>query len=167
MKSKKNKSEHKRPNWDEYFFGIIDAIAKRATCDRGRTACVIVRDNMILATGYVGAPKGLPSCDEVGHLMEYTIHSDGVKRGHCVRTTHAEQNAIAQAAKHGVAIDGAKMYTKMAPCLHCAKMIINSGISEVVCLKGYHAGATAEQFLRDAGVKITIIDKKAEEYENQ
>ena len=158
------KEKHKRPNWDEYFFGIIDAISKRATCDRGRTAAIIVRDNMILATGYVGAPKGLPSCDEIGHLFEETIHTDGVKRKHCVRTTHAEQNAIAQAAKHGVSIDKAKMYMKMAPCLHCAKMIINSGIKEITCMKGYAAGAVAEQFLKDAGVKIKIVDKTPEKY---
>jgi len=161
------KNVDKRPAWDNYFFGIMEAVAKRATCDRGKTASLIVKDNMILATGYVGAPRGLPSCDEIGHLMEETIHADGVARGHCVRTTHAEQNAIAQAARHGVSIDGAKMYMKMAPCLHCAKMLINSGIVEVICQKGYHAGNTAEQFLRDAGIKITIRNKEIVKYSKQ
>ena len=161
------KDVDKRPNWDDYFFGIMEAVAKRATCDRGKTAALIVRDNMILATGYVGAPRGLPSCDEIGHLMEETIHADGVARGHCVRTTHAEQNAIAQAAKHGIRIEGAKMYTKMAPCLHCAKMIINSGIVEVICQKGYHAGNIAEQFLRESGIKIIIKDKEVVKYSKQ
>ncbi|HWS49060.1 MAG TPA: hypothetical protein VN174_03360, partial [Candidatus Methanoperedens sp.] len=101
MKSSKILKEVKyvRPSWDEYFLELADAVSKRATCDRGRSGCVIVRDKRILVTGYVGSPAGLPHCDEVGHLMKTMVNEDGSKSDHCVRTVHAEQNAICQAAK--------------------------------------------------------------------
>lgn len=156
---------HKRPDWDEYFFGIMDAVRQRATCNRGRAAAIIVRDKMVLATGYVGAPKGLSHCDEDGHIMEKVIHYDGVQRDHCVRTTHAEQNAIAQAAKHGIRIDEAKIYVNMEPCLHCTKMIINSGIKEIVCRKKYHAAGLSRKFLKSAGVKLVVKENIEEQYD--
>ena len=155
-----------RPDWDEYFFGIMDAIAKRATCDRGKAAAVIVKDKMILATGYVGSPKGLPHCDEAGHLFEKTVHADGEK-WHCVRTTHAEQNAIAQAAKHGIAIDGSAIYVGMEPCLSCAKMIINSGIRKVICRRRYHAAELTRQFFSEAGVELVVKEDSVEQYGKQ
>src|SRR5690606_3688984 len=99
-------SNTNRPTWDEYFIQMIDHIASRATCDRGRSGSVIVKDHRVLATGYVGSPSGIAHCDEVGHLMKKVIDEDGTTRNHCVRTIHAEQNAIAQAARHGVSIDG-------------------------------------------------------------
>jgi len=101
--------EYERPSWDEYFMEVCEAISKRATCERGRSGCVIARDRQILVTGYVGAPAGLPHCDEVGHQFKKTIHEDGSITTHCVRTVHAEQNAICQAAKIGVSIDGATL----------------------------------------------------------
>jgi dCMP deaminase len=156
------KSEHVRPSWDEYFMEICRAVAKRATCDRGRSGCVIARDKQILVTGYVGSPVGLPHCDEVGHQFEDTIHEDGVKRSHCVRTTHAEQNAICQAAKIGVSINGATLYCKMEPCPVCAKMIINSGIKRVVCEKRYQSGA--QSLLEEAGVKVEVLVDEVEKY---
>jgi dCMP deaminase len=156
-----------RPDWDNYFFGIMDAVSQRATCDRGKTAAIIVKNKMLVATGYVGAPRGLAQCDEVGHLMEKTLHDDGVERWHCVRTTHAEQNAIAQAARHGISIEGATIYMKLAPCLSCAKMIINSGIKEIKCRKQYHAGGSAIEFIKKAGIKITVIENTVEKYANQ
>jgi dCMP deaminase len=158
------KEVNKRPNWDEYFFGIMNAVATRATCDRGKCAAIVVRDNVLLATGYVGAPRGLPSCDEVGHLMEKTLHDDGVERMHCVRTIHAEQNAILQAANNGVALKGAKIYVKMAPCPVCANMLINAGIKEVVCMKGYQFGQRGLELFKQAGVKITVVNNEAEKY---
>jgi len=99
-----------RPLWDEYFMNIMQAVSTRATCDRGRSGCVIVRDKHILTTGYVGSPPGLPHCDEVGHQMKTTIHEDGHQTQHCVRTIHAEMNAIVQAARIGVSLDGATLY---------------------------------------------------------
>jgi dCMP deaminase len=156
----------KRPNWDEYFFGILEAVAKRATCDRGKTAAIVTRDNVILATGYVGSPRGLPQCDEVGHLYEKTIHADGVERNHCVRTIHAEQNAIIQAANNGVSLRGSKMYMKLEPCPVCANMIVNAGIAEIVCLKRYHAAQRSREILKQGKVKVTIIDEEVEKYKN-
>lgn len=156
-----------RPSWDEYFMGIARAVAKRATCDRGRSGCVIAKNKQILVTGYVGAPIGLPHCDEVGHQMKKVVHEDGKETSHCVRTTHAEQNAICQAARLGVAIDGATLYCKMTPCSVCAKMIINSGIKKVVCEQKYHAGKESEGLFKTAGVELSIMNDEVVKYTNQ
>lgn len=160
-------TEYKRPNWDEYFMGIAEAVAARATCDRGRSGCVIVRDKRILATGYVGAPAGLPHCDEVGHEMKTVRHADGSETQHCMRTTHAEQNAIVDAARIGVPIEGATLYCKMTPCSACAKMIINAGIKRVVCAKKYHAGAESEEMFKLVGIELKYFDGSVEQYKNQ
>jgi len=158
-------STYVRPSWDEYFMGIVDATAKRATCDRGRTAVVIVKDKMILTTGYVGSPMGLPHCDDVGHLMKKVVHEDGHESQHCMRTNHAEVNAIALAARKGIAVEGATLYCKMAPCHTCAKMVINAGIKRVVCQKRYHADSL--DILREAGIVVTVLDDTIEQYANQ
>lgn len=158
----KKGSKYIRPSWDEYFINISRVVAERATCDRGRSGCVIARDKQILVTGYVGSPKGLPHCDEVGHQFEDTIHEDGVTRKHCIRTTHAEQNAICQAAKLGISISGATLYCKMEPCPVCAKLIINSGIIRVVCEKRYQSGA--QSLLEQAGVKVDVLNEEVEQY---
>jgi dCMP deaminase len=156
-----------RPSWDEYFMEVAASISKRATCDRGRSGCVIARDNQILATGYVGAPAGLPHCDEVGHEMRKVLHEDGSVSQHCVRTVHAEQNAICQAAKRGVAIAGATLYCRMTPCRTCAMMIINCGIVRVVAERRYHDGAESEEMFRVAGVLLEYVHDEVEKYENQ
>ncbi|MFA5128212.1 MAG: cytidine/deoxycytidylate deaminase family protein [Patescibacteria group bacterium] len=156
-----------RPSWDEYFMEIARTIAKRATCDRGRSGCVIARDRQILVTGYVGSPKGLPHCDDIGHLMHATVHSDGTTRQHCVRTAHAEQNAICQAAKLGIGIDGSTLYCKMTPCFNCAKSIINAGVVKVICERRYHAGQESEEMFKEAGVKLEFFDESIEPYANQ
>lgn len=156
-----------RPSWDEYFMEITKTVAKRSTCDRGRAGCVIVRDNHILVTGYVGAPKGLPHCSEVGHLLKTVIHEDGSRSQHCMRTTHAEQNAIVQAAKLGIAIEGGTLYCKMTPCAACAKMIINAGIKRVVCEKRYHQARESEELFRQAGIELDYFSEEIERYENQ
>jgi dCMP deaminase len=158
---------YRRPSWDEYFMEVCGAIAKRATCDRGRSGCVIARDHQILATGYVGAPAGLPHCDEAGHQLKKTIHEDGSTTQHCVRTVHAEQNAICQAAKRGVAIGGATLYCRMTPCRACAMMIINCGILRVVAERRYHAGAESEEMFLAAGVKLEFVHDEVQKYENQ
>jgi dCMP deaminase len=112
-----------RSDWDSYFMEIARVVATRATCDRKLVGAVIVRDRTILSTGYNGSIRGLPHCDEVGHMME---------NGHCVATIHAEANAILQAAKNGVAIDGADIYITASPCWPCFKLIANAGIRRIV-----------------------------------
>ncbi len=158
---------HERPSWDEYFLKVADVVAYRATCDRGRSGCVIARNKRILTTGYVGAPSGMPHCDEVGHEFKEVKHEDGSTSQHCVRTSHAEENAIVQAAKLGVSIDGATLYCRMTPCYTCAKMIINAGIERVVCEKDYHASEDTKRIFQKAGVALEIMDNEVEEYENQ
>ncbi|MEJ5189152.1 cytidine/deoxycytidylate deaminase family protein [Treponema sp. J25] len=156
-----------RPTWDEYFMEVCNAIAKRATCDRGRSGCVIAKDNQILVTGYVGAPAGLPHCDDVGHQLKKLVHEDGTVTTHCVRTVHAEQNAICQAAKRGIAIDGATLYCKMTPCRTCAMLIINCGIKRVVCQKRYHDAKDSEAMFAQAGIKLDYFNEETEKYDNQ
>lgn len=156
-----------RPSWDEYFMELANAAAKRATCDRGRSGCVIVKDKQILVTGYVGAPTGLPHCDEVGHLFKKTIHEDGSETMHCVRTVHAEQNAICQAAKRGIALEGATLYCRMTPCRVCAMLIINCGIKRVVCEKKYHAGVESEEMFKQAGIQIEFFEDDILKYDKQ
>lgn len=158
---------HIRPTWDEYFLEISRVVGTRSTCDRGRLGCVIVKNKQILVTGYAGAAAGLPHCDDVGHQMKTIIHENGKQTQHCVRTAHAEQNAIVQAARVGVSIEGATLYCGMTPCATCAKMIINSGIARVICAKRYHAGEESERLFQTIGVPITFIDEGVERYENQ
>ena len=111
-----------RANWDEYFMGIARQVCTRSTCDRKHVGAVIVKDRMILATGYNGSIRGLDHCDDVGHLME---------AGHCVRTVHAEANAIVQAARSGTSLQGASIYVTASPCFHCFKLIANAGIVRI------------------------------------
>jgi dCMP deaminase len=112
-----------RVSWDEYFMNIARSVATRSTCPRKFVGSVIVRDRTILSTGYNGSIRGTPHCDEVGHMME---------DGHCVRTIHAEINAIIQAAKNGTAIAGAAIYVTASPCWNCFKAIANAGINRIV-----------------------------------
>jgi len=160
-------SEYRRPTWDEYFMEVANAIAKRATCDRGRSGCVIAKDNQILATGYVGAPAGLPHCDDVGHQMKKILHEDGTVTEHCVRTVHAEQNAICQAAKRGIAINGATMYCRMTPCRTCAMLIINCGIVRVVAEYRYHDAEESEEMFKMAGIKLEYVHNEVLKYDRQ
>ena len=159
--------KYKRPSWDEYFMNLADTVAERATCDRGRSGCVIVKDRQILVTGYVGSPRGLPHCDEVGHLFRKMIHADGRITEHCVRTVHAEQNAIAQAARRGIALEGSTLYCRMTPCRTCAMLIINCGIVRVVCQRKYHDGAESEEMFRQAGIKLEYVYDEVQTYERQ
>ena len=157
----------KRPDWDRYFLDLCEAVAKRATCDRGRCGCVIVKDKRIMTTGYVGSPAGLLHCDEAGHDMRKVIGYDGKISQHCVRTLHAEQNAIIQAAKFGIPLDGSTLYCKMTPCRTCAMIIINSGIKRVVCEKHYHADQDTIKLFKVAGVELAVMNDTIEEYERQ
>lgn len=159
-----NMIEHLRPSRDEYFMEVCRDIAKRATCDRWRSGCVIAKNNQILVSWYVGSPKGLPHCDDIGHLLKEVKNEDGHTSQHCMRTVHAEQNAICQAAKLWIALEGATLYCKMTPCRACAMMIINCGIVRVLCEKKYHAGAESEAMFEQAGVEITFFDDEIEKY---
>ena len=153
-----------RPSWDEYFMEIANTVSKRATCNRGRSGCVIVKDRQILVSGYVGSPVGLPHCDEVGHQMKKMLHEDGAISEHCVRTVHAEQNAICQAAKRGIALEGSTLYCRMTPCRVCAMLIINCGIKRVVCEKKYHAGTESEEMFGKAGVELEFFNEEVLKY---
>ena len=156
-----------RPSWDEYFLEVVKSVAARATCDRGRSGSVIVKDKRILSTGYVGAPSGLPHCDEVGHMLKKVTHEDGRESVHCLRTVHAELNAITQAAKFGISVEGSTLYCKMEPCLTCAMAIINSGIKRIVCEMQYHAAQETRELFKQAGVELLVMNTNVEEYEKQ
>lgn len=165
--SSEKKEKYQRPSWDEYFIRISDMIGLRGSCDRGRSGCVITRNNRLVAAGYVGSPIGLPHCDEVGHEMHTVIHEDGSQSKHCIRTTHAEQNAICEAARMGVALDGSTLYCKMTPCYACAKMIINAGIVRVVCAQDYHTGQRSKEIFKEAKIDYLLLDETFTEYDNK
>jgi dCMP deaminase len=111
-----------RVSWDEYFMNIARTVATRATCNRKLVGALLVRDRLILATGYNGSVRGLAHCDEEGHLME---------DGHCIRTVHAEANAIVQAARNGVRIEGADAYVTASPCWGCFRLLANAGVKRI------------------------------------
>lgn len=138
--------EYIRPTWDEYFMALARIIATRSTCDRLRAGAVLVKNKRIISTGYNGSPPGLPHCDgEAGHLME---------EGHCVRTIHAEHNAILQAAATpGQSTEYSTLYTLYSPCIHCAKYIVAAGIKRVVIGKIYRTSSSPE-YLRQAGIQV-------------
>lgn len=147
---------HVRPSWDKYFLDMAELVGSRGTCDRGRAGAVITLNKRILSTGYVGSPSGIAHCDEVGHEMHTIKHEDGTESRHCIRTAHAEQNAINNAARIGVAIEGSTMYCKMIPCYKCAQSIINSGIIRVVALKDYHGSKRTKEIFKEADISYEI-----------
>lgn len=160
-------SINKRPSWDEYFIKLVDEVAQRATCDRGKSGCIIVKDKRILCSGYVGSPPGFQHCDEVGHLLKKVIDDDGTIRQHCMRTIHAEQNAICQAAKYGISLEGTTLYCTMEPCRVCAMLIISVGIQKVVTKKKYHAAQETRQLFRKAGVELVVMQNEFVKYDDQ
>lgn len=162
-----NVEKHNRPSWDEYFIGIVHAVSQRATCDRGKTGVVLVKDKRIVSTGYVGSPIGLPHCDEAGHLIKKVIHENGSESQHCLRTNHAEINAICQAARNGISIDGATLYCKLAPCHTCAKALINAGIKRIVAEKRYHQDKEAVELFKQAGLIFEALNNEVEKYDCQ
>ena len=164
MADEQSKEKYHRPSWDDYFMEVAHAISKRATCDRGRSGCVIARERQLIVTGYVGSPMGFAHCDEVGHHLKQVTHEDGSVTEHCMRTVHAEQNAICQAAKLGVSIEGATVYARMTPCRTCAMLLINCGIKRVVCERKYHQGGESEQMFANAGVELVYKYDEVQEY---
>jgi dCMP deaminase len=144
--------ESNRPSWDAYFISIAREVSGRSTCLRRQIGAVLVREKRILATGYNGAPSGIRHCDEVGCLREERRIPSGERHELC-RGLHAEQNAIIQAALHGVAVEGSVLYSTHFPCILCAKMLINAGIKEICYMNGY-PDKLSQEILGEAGVKI-------------
>lgn len=144
-----------RPSWDDYFMSIARVVAQRATCDRKLVGAVIVVDRAIVSTGYNGAPRGLPDCDHEGHLLK-----EMGGRMSCIRTAHAEANAIAQAARTGACIEGGTLYTTASTCYDCCKLVINAGIKRVVAgefyASRYGESGSAEELFRLAGVEFIL-----------
>jgi dCMP deaminase len=144
-----------RPSWDEYFIGIADLVKERSTCMRRKVGAVIVKDNRILTTGYNGAPPGAKHCEEIGCLRELMAIPSGERHELC-RALHAEQNAVIQAAKNGIAIEGSTIYTTTYPCVICTKILIASGIKRVVYRGGY-PDELSGRFLTESGMVLDEI----------
>ena len=147
--------ESERPSWENYFMGITALVAKRSTCRRRSVGAIIVKDKRILTTGYNGAPSGIRHCIEIGCLREQLNVASGERHELC-RGIHAEQNAIIQAALHGVSIKDATLFCTNLPCSICAKMIINAGIKKIYYLSGY-ADAISEDMLQEASVETIKV----------
>ncbi len=145
-----------RPDWDEYFLDIALTVARRAGCLRRQVGALLVKDRRILATGYNGAPAGLPHCEETGCLRQQLGVPSGERHELC-RGLHAEQNAIIQAALHGVSVSGATLYCTFQPCIVCAKMLINAGVKRIV-FQGEYPDTMAAEFFAQAGVELIRRD---------
>lgn len=145
-----------RPSWDEYFMEIARLVASRSTCLRRQVGAVVVKDKNVLATGYNGTPSGITHCSEVGCLRQKLNVPSGERHELC-RGLHAEQNAIIQAAKHGIDISGATFYCTNSPCVICSKMIINAGAGRIVFLEGYPDTLSLEM-LGESGVELLSFD---------
>ncbi len=141
--------DEKRIGWHEYFMNIAKQVATRSTCDRKHVGAVIVRDKTILSTGYNGSLKGALHCEEAGHDME---------GGHCIRTVHAESNAVAQAAKNGVAIDNSEIYVTASPCLTCFKLIANCGVKRVY-YKEFYRDERINEYAKETGIELIYMGK--------
>ena len=140
--------KNERVSWEKYFMNIAIEVATRSTCDRKHVGAVIVREKTILSTGYNGSIKGLAHCDEVGHEMV---------DGHCVRTTHAEANAIAQAAKNGVEINSSEIFVTASPCYNCFKLIANAGIKTIYYAEFYRDDRIIDH-AKEAGILLIPLD---------
>ena len=150
-----------RPNWDDYFMKIAQVAALRSNCIKRKVAAVIVRDQRVISTGYNGTPRGIKNCNEGGCPRCHTFGKSGEALDECL-CAHAEENAIAQAAYHGVRVSGATIYSTYSPCLRCTKLIINSGIAEVVYSQTYPMEKVPMSLLKEAGVKTRQLEAKAE-----
>ena len=146
-------SNVKRPGWDRYFMDIAQVAAKRSNCSRRQVAAVLVRDRRIISTGYNGTPRGVKNCCDGGCPRCNSNTPSGSNLHECL-CSHAEENAIVQAAYHGIAVKGATLYTTYSPCLLCAKMIINAGIVEVVYHEHYSIDDVSTRLLHEAGVAV-------------
>jgi dCMP deaminase len=147
----------RRLDWDAYFMQVCAVVARRSTCNRASVGAVIGRNKNSLATGYNGAPAGMPHCTEVGCLVYTSTTPDGEIEENCFRTIHAEINAIAQAAKSSSSIEGGHIYITHSPCIHCLKVLINTGIERICYGKPYKLGQI-EEMVRLSGVKLERVD---------
>ena len=152
--------EDTRISWDEYFMQMAELTSQRSTCLRRHVGAVIVQNKHVIATGYNGAPRGLKHCAEIGGCLREELNVPSGERHELCRALHAEQNAIIQAAKLGVCIEGATLYCTHQPCAICSKMIINAGISRIVVREGY-PDDLARDILDEAGLKVVTLDKLA------
>lgn len=156
---KERMTDKKRDSWDDYFMKIASTVAERATCDRKLVGAIIVVNKAIVSTGFNGAPRGAPHCDEVGHEMK-----DMGGRESCVRTVHGEANALVHAARTGAQVEGGTLYTTASPCYDCLKLIINAGIIRVVCKEFYASrygmSDQMNEFAKNAGVEMIVLEEK-------
>jgi dCMP deaminase len=157
VKTNDKQIENNRPSWDEYFLDIAALVAKRSTCLRRQVGAVIVKDKRILTTGYNGAPSGLAHCEKTGCIRQEMKIPSGQRHELC-RALHAEMNAILQAAQYGISLAGSMIYCTNQPCIICAKMIINAGITRIVVLSEY-PDDFAVSMLKEAGIEIDVVKK--------
>lgn len=150
--------DSKRPSWDVYFMSIAKQVALRSNCIKRKVAALLVKDQRIIATGYNGTPRGIKNCNEGGCPRCYKVGKSGADLEECL-CSHAEENAIVQSAYHGVNIKGATLYSTFCPCRGCTKMIINSGIQEVVYTHAYHMDDISAKLLKEAGLKVRQLEK--------
>lgn len=143
--------ENNRPSWDEYFLSLSDLVSTRATCQRRKVGAVLVKERKIISTGYCGSPKGTPDCFEAGCLME---------DNHCIRTIHAEINAVVQAAYHGISTKGSAIYVNTLPCYHCTKVLINAGIERIVYREDYRPNPETHKLLDQAKIEMIQLEKE-------
>ncbi len=153
-----------RPTWDQYFIEITHLVSTRSTCMRRKVGALLVKDRNILATGYNGAPSGIRHCEEVGCLREQMNVPSGERHELC-RGLHAEQNAIIQAARHGINIEGSTLYCTTMPCIICTKMLINAGIRRIVYNEGY-SDQLASQMLEEVDIEVVHFNRQPLEVKN-
>jgi dCMP deaminase len=145
-----------RPTWNKYFMQLAALASTRSTCLRRQVGAVLVKDNFVLSTGYNGSPARTQHCEDVGCIRQ-TLNIPSGERSELCRASHAESNAISQAAKHGTPVDGATLYCTHSPCSHCAKLIINSGIKDIIYLEDY-PDELSRTLLSEAKIKLTVFN---------
>lgn len=158
--------ENDRPEWDDYFMEITHVVAKRSTCLRRHVGCIMVSDRRILSTGYNGAPKNLKHCGELGGCLREQLNIPSGQRQEICRAAHAEQNAIIQAAVHGVKLENVTCYVTTQPCVTCAKLLINANVKRIV-FEGDYPDELARQMLSEAGVELVQYRPRAPQNEKQ
>ena len=153
------KKTDNRISWDEYFMEMAELTARRSTCLRRHVGAVIVKDKHVIATGYNGSPRGLSHCGDRGGCLREKLQIPSGQRHELCRAVHAEQNAIIQAATLGQSIEGGTIYITNQPCVVCAKMIINAGLTRIVVREGY-PDELAREILDEAGLEINMLEKQ-------
>lgn len=148
----------------QFYFNIVDAVAKRATCNRGRSGAILVKDGRIISTGYVGSAQGAYHCDTVGHMYTIEVYGGNCIK-HCIRTVHAELNAILQAARYGPTTEGSVLYSTMFPCFACAQAIVNAGIIGVHSYYNYKRSIDSKLLFNSVNLPYSMQIEECKEYE--